>query len=56
MVHALIADSRKYNPDNGKRLDEPYLQLFTRGEWMLFEKQHENLGIVIEEVLHNPFK
>lgn len=55
MVHVSLIRGRRFNPNTGKEESEPFVQVFTYPEWQLFKKCHMNLGIAINEILHNPY-
>lgn len=55
LVHAKISKGRRFDPTSGKELTKPYVQMFTYGEWKLFQQNHASIGFVILEVLHNPY-
>lgn len=56
MVHASICKGRRFNPNTGERESKPYVQMFTLGEWQLFQQFHKAQGYHIEKVLYNPFE
>ena len=55
LVHAKISKGRRFDPNTGKELTKPYIQMFTYGEWKLFQQNHKSIGFVVLEVLHNPY-
>ena len=55
LVHARISKGRRFDPTTGKEITKPYVQMFTYGEWKLFQQSRESIGFVILEVLHNPY-
>ena len=55
LVHARISKGRRFDPSTGKELTKPYVQMFTYGEWKLFQQNHKSIGFVVLEVLHNPY-
>jgi hypothetical protein len=54
MVHAVILNGRRFNPTTGEEESVPYKQLFTLGEWRLFQEAHSRIGYSIVEVLYEP--
>ena len=56
MIHASICKGRRFNPNTGERESKPYVQMFTLGEWQLFQQFYKAQGYHIEEVLYNPFE
>ena len=54
-VHVSIVRGQKYDPNTGKRISKPYVQMFTFAEWQLFKKSHKRLGYSIVGVLHDPY-
>lgn len=54
-VHVKLIKGRRYNPNTGKEVSRPYVQVFTFGEWQLFKKNHRSLGYIIVDVLHDPY-
>lgn len=55
LVHARISKGRRFDPNTGKEITKPYIQIFTYGEWKLFQQNCKSIGFVILEVLHNPY-
>lgn len=55
LVHARISKGRRFDPTTGEEITKPYVQMFTYGEWKLFQQNHGSIGFVILEVLHNPY-
>lgn len=55
LVHARISKGRRFDPSTGEELTKPYVQMFTYGEWKLFQQNHKSIGFVVLEVLHNPY-
>lgn len=55
LVHIKIVSGRRYNPNTGKEMTKPTVQLFTFAEWQLFKKNFKGLGFIITEVLHDPY-
>lgn len=54
-VHVSIVRGQKYDPNTGKKISKPYVQMFTFAEWQLFKKSYKRLGYTIEGVLHDPY-
>ena len=54
-VHVRLIRGRRFNPNTGKEVSRPYVQVFTFGEWQLFKKNHRSLGYIIVEALHDPY-
>ena len=55
LVHAKISKGRRFDPTTGEEITKPYIQMFTYGEWKLFQQNHKSIGFVVLEVLHNPY-
>ena len=55
LVHARISKGRRFDPSTGEEITKPYVQMFTYGEWKLFQQNHKSIGFVVLEVLHNPY-
>lgn len=56
LVHLLIArKGNRYDSETGKEIVNPYVQMFTYGEYLNFKKNADDIGLKIEEVLYNPF-
>lgn len=55
LVHAKISKGRRFDPSTGEEVTKPYIQMFTYGEWKLFQQNHKSIGFVVLEVLHNPY-
>ena len=55
LVHARISKGRRFDPNTGKEITKPYIQMFTYGEWKLFQQNCKSIGFVVLEVLHNPY-
>lgn len=55
MVHLSLVRGRRYNPNTGKEISEPFVQVFTYSEWQLFKKNFARLGFVIVAALHDPY-
>lgn len=56
MVHIKVVSGNRYNPKTGKEVNVPVARMFTYGEWQLFKKNFKQLGYIITEVLHDPYK
>lgn len=56
MVHLLVAQGRRFNPNTGEEESKPTVRLFTFSEYQLFKKHYASLGYTIVEELHNPYK
>lgn len=56
LVHLSIVKGRRFDENTGKEISEPYIQMFTYGEYKNFKKNAELIGYSIVEVLYNPFK
>lgn len=56
LVHAKIVRGRRFNPLTGVEETKPVVQMFTLGEWLLFQKAYKSLGFTIVETLHNPYE
>lgn len=55
LVHARISKGRRFDPTTGEEITKPYVQMFTYGEWKLFQQNSKSIGFVILEVIHNPY-
>ena len=54
MVHAKIVKGRRFNSRTGAEESIPFVQLFSKGEFEVFEKNASNLGYEIIAVLYQP--
>lgn len=50
-----ILKGTRFNPETGKPLATPYIQLFSYGEFQLFKKGHKALGFKVIEVMYDPY-
>ena len=55
MVHLELTRGRKFDPNTGKPVAKPYVQVFTYSEWQLFKQNFKALGFSIDRVLHDPY-
>ena len=56
LVHVSIIRGRRFDENTGKEISEPYVQMFTYGEYENFKKNASMIGYTIVKVLYNPFK
>lgn len=57
LVHLkIVKTGNRYDPDTGKEVTAPYIQMFTYGEYKNFVKNASLIGMKIDEVLYNPYK
>lgn len=54
LVHARVLRGHRYNPNTGKPLNEPYIQMFSKNEFRVFQESAERLGYQILEILYQP--
>lgn len=54
MIHLELVYGRRYDSNTGKEISTPYIQKFTRSEWLLFKNNFTRLGYVIKSVKHDP--
>lgn len=55
LVHLSIVRGEQFDPNTGKEISEPYIQMFTFGEAKTFKERYKLLGYVIKKVLHDPY-
>lgn len=56
MVHLRLVKGRRFNSNTGEEISEPFVQMFTYGEYQLFKKNGASLGYIVVETLHNPYE
>lgn len=56
LIHAQLVRGRRFNPHTGKEESQPFTQMFTYPEWLLFKKNYVGLGYEILKILHNPYE
>ena len=54
LFHVEVVRGHRYNPHTGKEESRPYVQLFTKSEFEVFEKHAKNLGYEIIKILYKP--
>lgn len=54
-IHLLLVQGRRFNASTGVEQSTPFVQIYTRNEWMLYKDHLSPLGYEIVEVLHDPF-
>lgn len=56
MVHVQLVKGRRFNSRTGEEISKPFVQMYTFGEWQLFQKHGKSLGYEVIKVLHNPYE
>lgn len=54
MLHVKLVKGRRFNPNTGKEEAVPYVQMFSKSEYRVFEPAANRLGYTILEILHKP--
>lgn len=56
MIHLKIIKGHKFDPNTGKEIEKPFVQMFTYSEWRLIKNSYNCLGFTIVDILHDPYK